>query len=205
MFSDSENSQIAELVRAVEARTSGEVAVVWTPRSDDYALHRGLWALVLAALAASEVAVQATGWSSAWLPGLTVVLALPLYVLFGLGPLVRRLVPDALLADRVHRRAQGAFLNFGVTETAAQSGVLLFLSELEHRVEILADRGIAARVDQSVWQSVVDELIAALRAGRATSGVERALSRIGDLLEKEFPREAGDVNELSDAPRRQSP
>jgi putative membrane protein len=205
MFSDSENAQIAELVRAVEARTSGEVAVVWTPRSDDYALHRGLWALALAALLVAEVAHQAVALSPLWLPGLTVLLALPLYVLLGWGPLVRRLVPDGLLAARVHRRAQAAFLDFGVTETAAASGVLLFLSQLEHRVEILADRGIAARVDQTVWQSVVDELIAALRARQATFGVERALGRIGDLLEKEFPRQAGDVNELGDAPQRQAP
>lgn len=205
MFSDTQNTRIAELVRGVEARTSGEVAVVWTPRSGDYALHRGLWSLALAALGVAEVAHQQVALSALWLPGLTVVLALVLYFLLGFGPLLRRLVPDALQAECVHRRAQGAFLDFGVTETAAASGVLLFLSELEHRVEILADRGIAARVTPSVWQTVVDELILALRAGQAAAGVERALSRIGDLLEKEFPRQAGDVNELSDAPRRQAP
>jgi putative membrane protein len=205
MFSAKDSAQIAELVRAVEARTSGEVAVVWTPRADDYALYRGLWALALAALAAAEGSVQAVGLSATWLPALTALLALPLYFVLGFGPFVRRLVPDAHLAERVHRRAQVAFLDFGVTETAAQSGVLLFLSEIEHRVVILADRGISARVEQSVWQSVVDELIAALRAGQATKGVERALTRIGDLLEQEFPRQPGDVNELTDAPRRQSP
>jgi len=205
MFSDSDDARIAEAVRAVEARTSGEVAVVWTPRAADYALYRGLWALALAALAAAEVSVRAVGLSATWLPALTALLALPLYVVLGFGPFARRLVPDALLAQEVHRRAQVAFLDFGVTETAAQSGVLLFLSELEHRVVILADRGIAARVEQSVWQAVVDELIVALRAGQATEGTLHALARIGDLLEQEFPRQAGDVNELSDAPQRQSP
>jgi putative membrane protein len=205
MFSESESAHIAELVRAVEARTSGEVAVVWTPRSSDYALHRGLWALAMSAVLVAELAVQGLSPSAVWLPGLTLLVAGVLYVSLGFGPILRLIVPDALLAERVHRRAQVAFLDFGVTETTARSGVLLFLSQIEHRVEILADRGITARVEQPVWQSVVDELIASLRRGQTTSGVEHALQRIGDLLEMEFPRQAGDVNELSDAPRRLSP
>lgn len=201
MFTESESARVAGLVRDVEARTSGEVAVVWTSRADDYALVRGLWAAAFAAVVVAEAAFWGGVGAAVWLPLLTVLVTGALYWLLGLGPFVRILVPSGVLSARVHRQAQVAFLEFGVTETAGRGGVLLFLSALEHRVEILADRGIAARVDPGVWQIVVDELISALAAGKTMPGVERALERIGDLLEKEFPLGQLDRNELSDAPR----
>jgi len=201
MFSESDKSEIAELVRAVEARTSGEVAVVWSARSDDYVLVRALWSLALAAVLVAELSALHFELAGPVLPALTLLVTIALYFLCGVAAVTRRLVPSAVQAERVHRQAQVAFLELGVTETDGRGGVLLFLSELEHRVEILADRGIAARVDQGVWQSVVDELISALKAGKTMPGVRRALERIGELLEREFPREAADRNELPDAPR----
>jgi len=205
MFSPEESKRVAELVRAVEARTSGEVAVAWAARSDDYALVRGLWALALASAVSVELAVGLPAIPLLLLPMLTVLGTIGLYFLLGAGPILRAILPDALLSERVQRRAQIAFLECGVTETAARGGVLLFLSAVEHRVQILADTGIAARVDAKVWQAVVDELILALKDGRTMPGLERALGRIGDLLETEFPRAPGDQNELGDAPRELGP
>lgn len=201
MFSEAENQQVADLVRDVEARTSGEVAVVWTRRADDYVLYRGLWSLVIGGLLVAELAARDVVSWGVWLPGLTVLAAVLLYVTLGIGPVLRWLVPSDVQNERVHRRAQVAFLEFGVTETAARSGVLLFVSELEHRVEVIADRGITERVEAGMWQSVVDELISALRAGQATAGILRAIERIGAVLEAEFPVRDGDRNELGDAPR----
>jgi putative membrane protein len=78
---------------------------------------------------------------------------------------------------------------------------LLFVSELEHRVEVIADRGITERVEAGMWQSVVDDLISALRVGQGAAGVLRAIERIGVVLASEFPIRDGDRNELADAPR----
>lgn len=199
MLTEGQRQEVAELVRAVEARTSGEVAVVWSRRADDYAFVRGVWSVALAAVLVAELALH--GIRAVWLPGLTALVAGALYLLLGLGPILRRIVPDAVQNERVHRQAQAAFLEFGVTETSSRGGVLLFLSELEHRVEILADCGIAERVEAGVWQSVVDDLISALRARQPMSGVAQALERIGAVLEAEFPPGDARRNELDDAPR----
>jgi len=201
MFNETESAEVAACVRDVEARTSSEVAVVWAARADDYVLVRGLWALALAAVGVAELGARGFAVPAVWLPGVTVVAVVGLYLLFGFGPFLRWLVPESLLSERVHRSAQVAFLEFGVSETEARSGVLLFLCAIEHRVEIVADRGIAARVGAEVWQSVVADLVLALKQGQHLAGVKQALERIGDLLAHEFPRQAGDQNELGDAPR----
>jgi putative membrane protein len=101
----------------------------------------------------------------------------------------------------VLERAMRAFVEQGVTETRDRSGVLIFLSEAEHQVVILADKGINDRVEPSRWQTDVDGIVLAIKEGRAGAGVIAAVDRIGGLLAEAFPPRADDTNELSDAVR----
>jgi putative membrane protein len=122
--------------------------------------------------------------------------------LTGASAVTRRLVPARLQREAVLARAEQAFIEQGVTETRDRSGVLLFLSETEHRLELLADRGIHERVGSEVWQALVDDVVGAIRKGQAASGLTRAIDAIGARLAEHFPPSADDVNELPDAPRR---
>jgi putative membrane protein len=102
----------------------------------------------------------------------------------------------------VKARAEQLFIEEGVTETRERSGVLLYLSEAEHRVELLADRGIHERVGAETWQRLVDEVVIGIRAGHAMDGIVKAVDAIGASLAQHFPPSSDDVNELSNAPRR---
>jgi putative membrane protein len=122
-----------------------------------------------------------------------------LYWLSGLAWFTRTLVPEELCRQKVSARAKQLFLEHGVTETRDRSGVLVYLSEAEHRIEILADRGVHERVGKDGWQRTVDGVVQAIRAGQAGQGVLAAIETIGAALAEHFPPRPDDVNELSDA------
>ncbi|MGC4064284.1 MAG: TPM domain-containing protein [Polyangiaceae bacterium] len=119
-----------------------------------------------------------------------------LYALFGLAPCLRRIVPRWAQERAVHAKVQQLFLDLGVTETRDRSGILIYLSELERRVEILGDRGIYQQLGAKAWQGLVEELVTSIRAGKAAEGLERILRRLGTELTAKFPIRAGDTNEL---------
>jgi putative membrane protein len=130
----------------------------------------------------------------------------PIMLLFwwlsGIPGLTRMLVPARAQHAAVRARAEQSFIGQGVTETRDRSGVLLFLSETERRVELLADRGIHERVGADAWQALVNDVVAAIRTGRAASGISSAVDAIGVRLAQHFPPAPDDTNELPDEPRR---
>jgi len=84
--------------------------------------------------------------------------------------------------------------------TRARTGVLLYLSLLERRAEIVADQAIHAKVPDTLWGDAMAALIADLKADRPAEGMAKAVGLIGDVLAEHFPKSAGDTNELPDAP-----
>lgn len=196
-----ETARVAEHVAQAERGTAGEIVVVLAERSDGYERHRAAASFTATLLSALVLYIFVPE-----LPELWVLCAeAPIMVLFwwvtGQRPITRALVPGRLQRDAVLARAEQAFIEQGVTETRERSGVLLFLSETERRVELLADRGIHERVGTEVWRGLVADVVTAIRSGNAAAGITRAVDAIGARLAEHFPPSPGDVNELSDAPR----
>ena len=103
----------------------------------------------------------------------------------------------SLFADECHWRDILAF-TWNLHTTTGRTGVLIFVSIAEKRVEIIADSGIDAQVEKGIWQKIVDDFTADIGAGRAVEGFERAIGRIGELLAQHFPPRDIDPNELPD-------
>ncbi|HEU4626130.1 MAG TPA: TPM domain-containing protein [Steroidobacteraceae bacterium] len=97
-------------------------------------------------------------------------------------------------------RALQLFGHLGVWDTANNNGVLIYVLFADHDVEIVADRGIAARVPQSDWEQVCREIEAHYRAGRFGHGSVAGIRAVGTLLERHFPGQAAGTNELPNQP-----
>lgn len=207
MFSKAEADRIAATVSEVEKRTAGEIVVAEVVRSDGYADVRLFVVVVVGLLAAS-------GLHFAW-PALPVGLVLGVQLASGLAawgallaaPLLRLALPRARAEQAVLHAAQLAFLEHGVFRTRDRTGVLIFLSALEHRVVILGDEGIHARVQDPGWSELAGVLVRAIKEQRAGEGVCEVVRRLGDTLAQAAPIRADDTNELPDhvrgpAPRR---
>ena len=102
--------------------------------------------------------------------------------------------------QNARQRAVDLFASLGVWDTADNSGVLIYVQLADRRVEIVADRGIDARVGQAFWAGVCRDLEAAFRAGRFEAGAVAAIETITGALVMHFPPRADNPNELPDQP-----
>lgn len=97
-------------------------------------------------------------------------------------------------------RAHQLFSMLRVWDTQDNSGVLLYMHLAEHKVELIADRGIASRVDSAQWQKICDELTADIKNGPADVAVLACIAKINDLLRVHFPAQEDNPRELPDEP-----
>ncbi|KQW46342.1 MULTISPECIES: TPM domain-containing protein [unclassified Roseateles] len=101
-------------------------------------------------------------------------------------------------------RAITMFAKLRVWDTELNNGVLIYLLLADHRIEIVADRALARRVEPGHWQKLVETMGAAFRAGHFEQGLGDAISAVDAMLVTHFPRDASSAaprpNELPDAP-----
>ncbi len=98
------------------------------------------------------------------------------------------------------QRALQVFGHLGVWDTELNAGVLIYVLIADTDVEIVADRGIAARVPDADWQVVCKEMEAQFRSGDFAAGAVIGVQRIGALLARHFPHSGGDRDELPNQP-----
>lgn len=224
MLSDNDRDRIAAAVQAAEARTTGEIYCVVAGQSSEYreiplawgaiAALAGPALLLLAGIRVSAPDLGADDWSAAQVTATAEAAAhsalLGAILLQGLlfliaafigsiGPVRRLLTPRTIKRDRVRRRAQDIFLSKNLAATRERTGVLIYVSVAEHMAELIADEGIAAKVDNAVWEDAMARLMAGFKAGEPAKGFEDAVKLCGDILAEHFPPRGQDnPNELPD-------
>jgi len=116
--------------------------------------------------------------------------------------IVERALPsDAIWDDvTIRQRALALFAEYGVWDTQDNCGVLLYLNLAERKVEIVADRQIAGKIDAAVWQQVCGGLTERFAKGEFEAGTLAAIQHINTLLETHFPANGTRPNELPDRP-----
>jgi len=207
VFTEQNRMAIRIAVEAAEKRTRGEIVPMVVPVSALYRDASHLAGLIMALLALALLVAFDYGWESwHWSgghPGWSVIIVLAAYVLGSLAgrspSVIRLLTSQDRMKRKVELRAQRAFYEQGLHKTREGTGILILLSTLERRVQILADRAIDERVPSGTWDALVDDLVRGIQAGRETETVCRVIAKCGDLLAVHFPACEGDnPNELSD-------
>jgi uncharacterized membrane protein len=98
------------------------------------------------------------------------------------------------------QRAIEVFSQLRVWDTEANNGVLIYLLLADRDVEIVADRGIDAKVGAAAWEAICREMEAAFRLGRFEAGVIHGIQAVTRHLAKHFPASGAGRNELADRP-----
>jgi putative membrane protein len=194
-------ARVEAAIRAAEARTSGEIVFAVVERSESYLGPRALFAAALA-FAAGVLTLAAPLVPPLSLPALQAGAFALGFAAAGQPRLLRLLLPAGWRREAAERGARLTFLGEGVARTRERTGILIYLSLLEHQVVVLADEGIAARVDESVWQVVVGRILGGIREGAAERGLAEGVALCGDTLAAHFPPGADNPNELPDPLRR---
>jgi len=196
-FTAEEKERIRQAVTAQESRTAGEIVPMIVGTSDSYA-EVELIGLILGLVIGMLVDWQLTDpWSSRWLHLWPFLGAAAGLIVCRIPPIKRRLVPARRIAEAVHIRCLAAFTAEGLHYTREHTGILIFVSLFEHRVEILADRGINEKVSPGTWAEVVQGLTAGLKSGDPCDAFCKAIEHCGQILARHFPRPPDDQDELS--------
>lgn len=210
-FSKKDLDLISKAVKEAENNTSGEIATAFIKQSDSYAIYELLSALIAGIVFFNilllfynpiEKLIQFTTWD--YQPFYTVafygfasfVIIGLLYLLFNLPFFDKLIVPKKIMAEKVSNKALLHFIQSGVAETKDRTGILIFISYWEQRVELIADKGINEKISQDKWDRIVENLVADIKSKDMKGGLLRAIRACGFILDEHFPIKIGDVNEL---------
>lgn len=207
MFSEQDLNAIRMAVQTAERRTRGEIVPMVVPASARYRDASYVAGVILALATLAVLLGLNYGWDR-WQgtghhPGWMIVGVLAAYALgsfIGRFPhSIRLLTSDERMAMKVRFRAERAFYEQGLHKTKEGTGILILLSVLERRAQILADQAINTRVPPGTWDALVQTLVAGIQAGRHTEAFCQVVARCGDLLAVHFPaHERDNPNELPD-------
>ncbi len=196
-FTTEEQQRIEQAVAAAERKTSGEIVPMVIDSSYDYPRAELIGAGTLS-LATGLLVSWAWGGESIWWFLPVFILGYPLFqrLIRNWPGLKRKLIhPDELTAE-VKEKALVSFIEQGLHETRDKTGILILISLFEHRVQVLADSGINAKVPEQTWDEIVALIISGLKTETACDAVCRAVERCGELLAGHFPRKSDDRDEL---------
>jgi putative membrane protein len=201
ILTEAEAQAVTDAVTAAEANTSGEIVPVILPRSDSYPGARWRFAVTLAGLCAFASVMLLPDMHPIWHLWIEVPALAVGYALGSVGWLQRIFLARTEMDVEVRQRSIEAFHLHELHATRDRTGILIMISMLEHRVQILADSGINSKVKDGTWDAVVSRLTSRLRAGELVEGLCAAISECGEILSREFPPHVDDRNELSNHPR----
>jgi putative membrane protein len=203
-LSETQQQQIIDTVAAAEKKTSGEIVCLIVSSSYHYPMASVLggatFALPLALLSAHFLG----GWlwigtQNMWFfLGLFAVFFVIMYWSIGRYPALKRIfISKKEIDTEVEEAAVTHFFKHGLYRTRDSNGILLFLSIFEHKVWLLADQGIHAKLTQKEWDDLVAGITQGIQKGYGADAICKAIESIGNVLQIHFPIKADDTDELS--------
>jgi len=198
-FTQAEKESISSAIREVETKTDGEVAVMVVDKSDDYPegqILAGVFIGVLLALIVTEFFWGDSIW--VFVPIALFLSALCMWAVNYMPVVKRFFTPNARLEIQVQDRALTSFYEKGLYKTRNETGVLFFISLFEHKVWVLADKGIYEKIRQETLQEYARDIALGIKTGKAAEILCREIQNVGEILAKHFPVKPDDINELSD-------
>jgi putative membrane protein len=224
-FSPEEKENIANSIKKAESSTSGEIAVMVLDSSDSYIEAETFGAFILSGffsllfeLIKSSVLGFEPGWESGnlifqytffigaaknasiwtYIPMVFILYFFFKFILSKLPEIKILFISGKRIEETVRERAVMAFYEKELYKTKDETGILIFISLLEHRVWILGDRGINAKIAPDFWREIASDLSAGIKKKEYEKSACQAISKCGEELTRYFPVKKDDVNELTD-------
>ena len=216
-ISDEDRARISAAVTKAERESDGEIVTIVAPRSDAYhdvGLHYAVLFMLFVPIGFAVVPQSWIDWAVGTFLGWGVELTraevmtymfvklagtfLVVWLIFKSMRVRMALTPKGTKHRRVRRRAVETFKITTDQRTEGRTGILLYLSLLERRAEIVADEAIHSKVEPEVWGDAMAALIGEMKAGRPGQGMVLAVEKIGEVLARCLPPKSDNPNELPD-------
>lgn len=199
IFNKEDSRKIKETTRVAESKTIGEVAVMVVDSSSLYIEAEIIGGILLGGLL-SLILTVSFFHSSVWFyVPLNFILFFPSAFLFRKLPFLKTaFIGKKRLAETVRLRSVRAFYEKGLYKTRKNTGVLFFISLLERKVWVLADKGIYEKITQESLNKFANVVSKGIMEKRATDALCEAIKEAGELLAEHFPITHDDTDELPD-------
>lgn len=110
--------------------------------------------------------------------------------------LARLMIGKASLNRASEIRAELEFSRLKMTRTKDQVGILVFVSEFDHQVVVLADEAIAKVLPSNTWDEVCGTVISGLKSKTFSENLIQAIAKMGNLCATAFPPKSVNINEM---------
>lgn len=193
-----DKERIKEAIKKVELKTSGEIVPVILRQSDLYPAAHFRSALIVGILFSLLCYyfydfVDPIALILAQIPGVIVG-----YLLAHIPFVKRMLITKSEIEEEVYQRSLEIFYKHNVSMTRDRTGIIIFISVLERKVEVLADCGINEVVSENYWNELVSNLSRRIARGEMIDGVIESIDTCGHNLIESFPIKEDDTNEICD-------
>jgi putative membrane protein len=205
-LTEQDKHAVQSCVAEVEKSTSGEIVPMVVSSSYHYPMSDMIGGLIIALLVSIAVTLVYSirkSWGGVtamdlWLfPAVFAVAFLLFHELVKrISGLKRIFITKAEIAEEVEEAALTAFYRNDLNDTRDRTGILIFISVFERQAYVLADEGINAKVDKTVWQEVIDLVVNGIKERKQAEGICGAIRRCGELIREHFPIKPDDTNEL---------
>src|SRR5438034_7832182 len=200
-FDQASSDALAGAVRDIEKDTDAEIVIVVRGRSGTYRHADYLFGAIIALIGLVFVLLSPFEFHTYWVPFDVVLLFAAGAFLSSRSDMIRRLLTAKKFRAQAARNGAAAmFYEAGIANTHAENGVLIYLSLLERRLEVIADRGILKAVPPLKWNQCVFELRQIGKQATPQKFIE-GLRMTGKLLAEHLPATGENPNELADGPR----
>lgn len=200
-FDQAACDSLAQCVTEIEKTTDAELVIVVRARSGAYRHADYLFGSLIAFAGLLGLLFLPVDFHQYWVPIDVVVLFAAGAFLCSRSGRARRLLTSKKFRNAAVRTGAAAmFYEAGIANTEAEMGILIYLSLLERRLELIADRGVLKAVPPLEWNQ---SLFALKEAGRNpdSQALLKELRELGKLLGEHLPATGENPNELPDMPR----
>ncbi|KJF99268.1 TPM domain-containing protein [Photobacterium leiognathi] len=187
LFTNEQLETISQTIGDIEKTTDAELMTVVATQADDYYFVPTLWAAIIALFIPALL-----NFTPFWLELNDILMCqlagfIVFTLLFRIPAIKYRLVPKSVKHHRANLVAREQFLANGIHRTKQHLGVMIFVCEAEHYVEIITDYGISEHISNEAWSSIVSDFTHNVRDGKTYEGFLQCLEQSSKLLANAYP------------------
>lgn len=190
-ITDETKKVIHGAIGTAEKQTSSEIVAVVTQSSGSYTYPTLMVSFLLSFVLSLLVAYYTTTFNAVGIVVFQAIVTLLFFALLNQKWLLRYVVPKQMLTDQASLKAYETFDVLNLKTIESHQACMLFVSMYEHFVQIVVDDEIAKKIDNHVWQEIIDNFTHEIKTNHTQEGFKQAIEAIGRVLSQHFPASKG--------------